>query len=64
MNIYEIAGGDFLVNTSQLIIGGVILANIMAQNINALTVYIVGVGVVIVFLVGAYWLYRLGKKKK
>jgi hypothetical protein len=63
MNIYEKAG-DFLVNTAQLIIGGVILANIMAQNINALTIYIAGVCVVAVFLISAYWLYRLGKKNK
>jgi hypothetical protein len=62
MNIYEKAG-DFLVNTSQLIIGGVILANIMAQDINALTVYVIGISVVVVFLVSAYWLYRLGKNK-
>ncbi|MDR3188107.1 MAG: hypothetical protein LBT94_02850 [Prevotellaceae bacterium] len=62
MNIYEKAG-DFLVNTSQLIIGGVILANIMEQNINAITIYAIGVATVIVFLVGAYWLYRISKKK-
>jgi hypothetical protein len=63
MNIYEKAG-DFLVNTAQLVIGGVILANVMAQNINTILVYSLGVGTVILFLISAYVLYRLSKKNK
>jgi hypothetical protein len=63
MDIYEKAG-DFLVNTAQLVIGGVILANIMAQNINTLVVYVIGFSTIIAFLGCAYWFYRLSNNKK
>jgi protein-S-isoprenylcysteine O-methyltransferase Ste14 len=61
MDIYEKAG-DFLLNVVQLIIGGVIFANVMNENLNSSVLYITGSIVVIVFLGITYWLFRISKK--
>jgi LPXTG-motif cell wall-anchored protein len=61
MNIYEKAG-DFLVNTSQLIVGGVILTNVVQEDFDGTTVYLIAGVIVVVLLGGAFGVYFLSKK--
>ena len=63
MDIYEKAG-DFLLNVVQLIIGGVIFANVMNENLNSSMLYIIGSTVVITLLMIVYWLFRISKNNK
>jgi len=57
MNIKEKAG-DLLIDIAKLIIGGVILASIISENINILMLYISGsiISLVLIFL--GFYLYK------
>ena len=57
MNIKEKAG-DLLIDIAKLIIGGVILASIISENINTLMLYISGsiISLVLIFL--GFYLYK------
>lgn len=63
MNIKEKAG-DLLIDIAKLIIGGVILASIISENINTLILYISGFvcSGVLIFL--GFYLYKLKLKEK
>jgi len=64
VNIYE-KFADFLLNITQLIIGGIIFAAIMADNrINQIILYLSALVCVILLLVIALVLYRISNKKK
>ena len=54
--------GDFFVNVSKLIIGGVILAGLMKQDIDYLILSIVGGITVILFLSFGIWLINYANK--
>ena len=56
--------GKFCLDIAKLIFGGVILAGLMKQDIEYISLFFIGLGVVIVF---AFWGFRLiakSKKKK
>jgi len=63
MNIKEKAG-DLLIDIAKLIIGGVILASIISENINTIALYISGsvCSGVLIFL--GFYLYKLKSKRK
>ena len=63
MSIKEKAG-DLLIDIAKLIIGGVILASIISENVNTLVLYVCGsvCSVVLVFL--GFYLYKLKSKEK
>lgn len=63
MNIKEKAG-DFLLDIAKLVFGGVILAGIMAESLNKVWLYSVGVVIFIVCLVFAFMLYKIAKENK
>ena len=64
IDIYE-KFGDFLLNLIQLIIGGIILASVMAENnINKVVLYVSAFLGAILFLFFAFLLYKIGNKKK
>ena len=56
--------GKFCLDIAKLVFGGVILAGLMKQDIDYVSLFFIGIGVVIVF---AFWGFRLiasSKKKK
>ena len=63
MSIREKAG-DLLIDIAKLIIGGVILASIISENINTFILYISGgiCSIVLIFL--GFYLYKLKLKEK
>jgi len=64
IDIYE-KFGDFLLNLIQLIVGGIILASIMAENdINKVVLYISAFVAALLFLFFAFLLYKISNKKK
>jgi len=54
--------GDFFIDVAKLIIGGVILAGLMKQDINYLLLSIVGGIVVVLFLLFGLWLIGFSNK--
>ena len=58
MNIREKAG-DLLIDIAKLIIGGVILASIISENINTLVLYISGSVCSVVLIILGFYLYKL-----
>ena len=56
--------GDFFIDVSKLIIGGVILAGLMKQDIDYLLLSIVGGITVVMFLIFGIWLINYANKKK
>ena len=56
--------GDFFIDVSKLIIGGVILAGLMKQDIDFLLLSVVGGFTVVVFLLFGIWLINYANKKK
>jgi len=63
MNIKEKAG-DLLLDIAKLIIGGVILASVISENINTLILYIWGSVCVAVLIFLGFYFYRLKSKRK
>jgi hypothetical protein len=63
LNIKEKAG-DLLIDIAKLIIGGVILASIMSENVNTLVLYICGFICSAVLIFFGFYLYRLKTKEK
>ena len=55
--------GDFFIDVAKLIIGGVILAGLMKQDIDYLILSIVGGVVVVLFLLFGVWLINYANKK-
>ena len=56
--------GDFFIDVAKLIIGGVILAGLMKQDIDYLLLSIVGGITVVMFLLFGIWLINYANKKK
>ena len=56
--------GDFFIDVAKLIIGGVILAGLMKQDIDYLILAIVGGIVVTLFVVFGLWLINFSEKKE
>jgi len=50
--------GDLLIDISKLIIGGVILASIISENINTLMLYISGSVISLVLIFLGFYLYK------
>ena len=63
MNIREKAG-DLLIDIAKLIIGGVILASIISENINTLLLYVIGSVCSIVLIFLGFYLYKFKSKEK
>ena len=57
MNIKEKAG-DLLIDIAKLIIGGVILASIISENINTLMLYISGSIISLALIFFGFYLYK------
>jgi hypothetical protein len=55
--------GDFFIDISKLIIGGVILAGLMKQDIDYLMLSIVGGVVVVLFLLFGIWLINYANRR-
>ena len=53
--------GKFCLDIAKLIFGGVILAGLMKQDIEYISLFLVGLGVVLIF---AFWGFRLIAKSK
>ena len=63
MSIKEKAG-DLLIDIAKLIIGGVILASIISENINTLVLYILGALASFVLIFSGFYLYKFKEKKE
>ncbi|MCL2040555.1 MAG: hypothetical protein FWG84_00765 [Bacteroidales bacterium] len=63
MNVQEKAG-DLLIDIAKLIIGGVILASIISENINTLVLYISGSVCAAMLIFLGFYLYKLKPKRK
>ena len=53
--------GKFCLDIAKLIFGGVILAGLMKQDIDYISLFFIGLGVVVIF---AFWGFRLIAKSK
>ena len=62
MNVKEKAG-DFMLDIAKLIFGGVILASIIAEDLDKTWIYILGSFAIIICCGFAFTLYKLSKKK-
>lgn len=60
MNIREKAG-DFLLDIAKLVFGGVILASIVAEDVNKTWLYIVGSMVFAACCIVAFIIYKISK---
>ena len=56
--------GDFFIDVAKLIIGGVILAGLMKQDIDYLILSIVGGVVVVLFLLFGIWLINYANRNR
>jgi len=63
MSIKEKAG-DLSIDIAKLIIGGVILASIISENINTLILYISGAFCAFLLIFLGFYLYKLKSKEK
>ena len=63
MSIKEKAG-DLSLDIAKLIIGGVILASIISENINTLILYISGTACAFLLIFLGFYLYKLKSKEK
>ena len=63
MNIYEKAG-DLFVEIVKLIVGGVILASIISENISTEVLYIVGGVNAAIFVFSGFIFYKIAKRKE
>ena len=56
--------GKFCLDIAKLIFGGVILAGLMKQDIEYVSLFLIGLGVVLIFAFWGFWLIAKSKKKK
>lgn len=63
MNIKE-KGGDFLLDIAKLVFGGVILAGVVAEDVNKVLLYIIGSVLFILCAGFAFILYKISKNKE
>ena len=63
MNIYE-KTGDFLLDVSKLVIGGVILGGIMTEGFDTYRLYLFGSVFTVFIMTAAYLSFKAGQKKK
>lgn len=56
--------GKFCLDIAKLVFGGVILAGLMKQDIEYVSLFLIGLGVVLVFAFWGFWLIAKSKKKK
>ena len=63
MNIKEKAG-DLLIDIAKLIVGGVLLASIISENINTMMLYGAGTAVAVALVVLGFFIYNLKKKEE
>jgi len=61
MNIKEKAG-DLLIDIAKLIVGGVLLASIISENINTMMLYGAGTGVAALLIAIGFLLYNIKNK--
>lgn len=55
--------GKFCLDIAKLIFGGVILTGLMKQDIEYLSLFLVGFGVVVIFAILGFYLVAKSKKK-
>jgi len=63
MSIQEKAG-DLLIDIAKLIIGGVILASIISENINTLVLYVSGFVCIAILIFSGFYLYKFKERKE
>jgi len=63
MDIKEKAG-DLLIDVAKLIIGGVILASIISENINSTILYLLGTSISLLFIFVGFFIYKRKSKSK
>jgi len=63
MNIKEKAG-DLLIDVAKLVIGGVLLASIISENINTLILYLGGTALSAILILLGFYFYKLKSKEK
>ena len=63
MNIKEKLG-DLLIDIAKLIIGGVLLASIISENINTALLYIFGTVLAFLLVFLGFWLYKIKIKEE
>jgi uncharacterized membrane protein YraQ (UPF0718 family) len=63
MNIKEKAG-DLLIDVAKLVIGGVLLASIISENINTLILYLGGTALSAILILLGFYFYKLKSKGK
>jgi len=61
MNIKEKAG-DLLIDIAKLVVGGVVLASIITENINTLILYIGGISFALGLIFAGFYLYTSKRK--
>ena len=62
-NTIFMEAGKFCLDIAKLIFGGVILAGLMKQDIEYLSLFLVGLGVVLIFAFWGFWLISKSKPK-
>ena len=62
MNVKEKAG-DFLIDVAKLVIGGVVLASIITENVDALVLYLGGSAVAFGLTLLGFYLYKSKEKE-
>jgi uncharacterized membrane protein YraQ (UPF0718 family) len=63
MNTKEKAG-DLLIDVAKLVIGGVLLASIISENINTLILYFGGTALSAILILLGFYFYKLKSKGK
>ena len=63
MNIKEKLG-DLLIDIAKLIVGGVLLASIISENINTMLLYGAGTAVAVALVILGFFMYNLKKKER
>ena len=56
--------GKFCLDIAKLVFGGVILAGLMKQDIEYVSLFLIGLGVVLLFAFWGFWLIAKSKKQK
>ena len=63
MNIKEKLG-DLLIDIAKLVIGGVLLASIISENINTMLLYGAGTAFAFALIALGFWIYNVKNKEK
>ena len=56
--------GKFCLDIAKLVFGGVILAGLMKQDIEYVSLFLIGLGVVLLFAFWGFWLIAKSKNQK